>query len=355
MYNLKKYNKLSAELKNFKKEKLAFGPTKIHKLENLSAKYGVNIYLKRDDLIGFSSFGGNKIRKLEYLFADLLEQGAEYVFTYGATQSNHAMQTAIAARKFGLKPILYLVDVLGEKIDFPRSNMLLDKILGAEIKIIEMKDSEGEFEAMYRAQEESKKYAAEITENEKQYYLIPPGGASPLGSLGFVDAYLEMKKQEFEKNLNFSHIFHPTGTGGTLAGLSAAKLYLEDQIQIHGINVSHKEEGYRQEIADLANQSLKLLGLEIQAAAENIKVDSNYVGPGYEIPTEAANRAIKIFAENEGIFFDSVYTGKGAAGLLDYLEKGKIKQGSDILFWHTGGTTGLFAEPKLLGGLIDNN
>ncbi len=156
MYNLKKYNKLSAKINNFKKEKLGFLPTKLHKLENLSERYGVNIHIKRDDLIGFSSFGGNKIRKLEYLFGDIVDKGSKYVFTYGATQSNHAMQTAIAARKYGLKPILYLVDVIDEDIDFPRANMLLDEVLNAEIKIIKMKENEEEFEAMYRAKEESK-------------------------------------------------------------------------------------------------------------------------------------------------------------------------------------------------------
>ena len=352
MYSLKKYNKLSLKINNFRKEKLGFLPTKLHKLENLSEKYGVNIYIKRDDFIGFSSFGGNKIRKLEYLFADILDKGAKYVFTYGATQSNHAMQTAIAARKYGLKPILYLVDVLGEKIDFPKANMLLDEILGAEIKLIEMKKDEEEFEAMYRAKEESKEYAKSISENEDDYYLIPPGGASPIGTLGFVDAYLEVKKQEFENNINFSHIFHPTGTGGTLGGLTAANYFLEDDINVHGINVSHKEESYLNEVAKLANDSLKLLGIEVNLQGDKVIVDNNYVGEGYEIPTEEANRAIKIFAENEGIFFDPVYTGKAASALIDYLEKGKINKGEDVLFWHTGGTTGLFAEAKLLGDLI---
>ena len=353
MYNLSKYNKLISKIKDFRKEELGFRPTKLHKLKNLSSKYGVNIYIKRDDLIGFSSFGGNKIRKLEYLFADIVDQGAKYIFTYGATQSNHAMQTAIAARKYGLKPILYLVDVIDEDIDFPRANMLLDEVLGAEIKIIKMNDGEEEFEAMYRAKEESKKYAEEISNNEQEYYLIPPGGASPIGTLGFVDAYLEMKKQEFEKNINITDIFHPTGTGGTLGGLTAANHYINDDIKVHGINVSHKDDSYLDEVAKLSNNSLNLLGIEGDINSKDVIVDNNYVGKGYEIPTEAANEAIKIFAENEGIFFDTVYTGKAASALIDYIEKGKIKKGSDILFWHTGGTTGLFAEAKLLGDLID--
>ncbi len=162
-----------------------------------------------------------------------------------------------------------------------------------------------------------------------------------------------MKKQEFEKNINISHVFHPTGTGGTLGGLTAANVYLNDDIKVHGINVSHKDNSYLDQVAELANNSLELLGIKGEVQGKNVIVDNNYVGEGYEIPTEEANRAIKIFAENEGIFFDPVYTGKAASGLIDYLEKGKIKKGEDVLFWHTGGTTGLFAEPKLLGDLLD--
>ncbi|MBM7624881.1 1-aminocyclopropane-1-carboxylate deaminase/D-cysteine desulfhydrase [Sporohalobacter salinus] len=353
MYSLVNYNDLKFKIENINKAKLGFLPTKLHKLDNLSQKYGVNIYIKRDDLIGFSTFGGNKIRKLEYLFGDILAQEAKYVFTYGATQSNHAMQTAIACRKYGLKPILYLVDVLNEEIDFPRANMLLDEIMEAEIKVIEMTEGEEEFDAMYRAKEESRKYAEEIAEKESDYYLIPPGGASPIGTIGFINGYLEMKEQEFNQNINITDIFHPTGTGGTLGGLTAAHEYLNDDINIHGINVSHKDNSYLDEVAELANNALEVLGIESNVQREDIKVDNNYVGEGYEIPSNAANNAIKIFAKNEGIFLDPVYTGKAASALLDYIEKGKIEEGANVLFWHTGGTTGLFAEPKMLGNLLD--
>ena len=201
MYNLENYHKLKNKIDKMQKAELGFFPTELYKLDNLSAQYGVNIYLKRDDLSGFSTFGGNKIRKLEFLFGEILEQGAQNIFTYGATQSNHALQTAIACRRYNLNPILYLVDVIGEGIKDPKANILLDKVLGAEIKIIEFKENEDEFEAMYRAKAESKNYAQEISENEDDYYLIPPGGASPLGTLGFVNAYLEMKAQEFKENL----------------------------------------------------------------------------------------------------------------------------------------------------------
>lgn len=352
MYSLEKYNDLKAKLSQIKRAKLGFFPTKLHKLERLSDRYNVNFYIKRDDMTGFSTFGGNKIRKLEFLFGEILSQKAKYIFTYGATQSNHAMQTAIACRKYGLNPILYLIDVVNEGMDDLKANMLLDTILGAEIKLIKMNENEEEFAAMYRAQEESKQYAEEISENDSDYYIIPPGGASPLGTLGFVNAYLEMKKQEFKQNLNIKHIFHPTGTGGTLAGLTAASVYLNDDIKIHGVNVSHKDESYLTEIAELSAKALKLADINKTVCKDDVAVDNDYVGPGYEIPSQAANRAVKIFAESEGIFLDPVYTGKAAAALINYLEKGKIEKGSDILFWHTGGTNALFAEKKILGDLL---
>ena len=354
MYNLERYQILKNKINNIRRAELGFFPTQIYKLENLSARYGVNIYLKRDDLSGFSTFGGNKIRKLEFLFGEILEQGAKNIFTYGATQSNHALQTAVACRRYNLNPILYLVDVIGEGIKDPKANILLDQVLGAEIKIIDFKENEDEFEAMYRAKAESKKYAQEISETEADYYLIPPGGASARGTLGFVNAYLEMKAQEFKKDLNFKNIFHATGTGGTLAGLTAANKFLDDDIKVQGINVSHKDESYLKEVADLSAAALNLLGINFKFKSGDILVDNNYVGEGYEIPSTRANRAVKIFAENEGIFLDPVYTGKAAAGLIDYLEKEKIEKNSDILFWHTGGTNALFAEKKILGNLLDN-
>lgn len=353
MFNLEKFQILKDKINKIERAKLGFFPSPIYKLENLSDKYGLNIYLKRDDLSGFSTFGGNKIRKLEFLFGKILKQGASNIFTYGATQSNHALQTAIACRRYNLKPILYLVDVIGEGISDPKANILLDQILGAEIKIIEFKENEDEFEAMYRAQAESKKYAQEISESEDDYYLIPPGGASPLGTLGFVNAYLEIKAQEFKEDLNFKNIFQATGTGGTLGGLTAANKFLDDDIKVHGINVSHKDESYLQEVAELSTAALNLLGLDFALDSKDVIVDNNYVGQGYEIPSKAANRAVKIFAENEGIFLDPVYTGKAAAALIDYLEQGKLEKNSDLLFWHTGGTNALFAEKKILGNLLD--
>lgn len=352
MYNLEKYHKLKNRVSALRRVELGFFPSELYYLQNLSKKYGVNLYLKRDDLSGFSTFGGNKIRKLEFLFGDIFNQGAEHIFTFGATQSNHALQTALACRRYNLNPILYLVDVIGEGMTDPKANILLDQILGAEIKLIEKREDEDEFEAMARAKDLALKQAAEISEQESDYYLIPPGGASPVGTVGFINAYLELKKEEFMQDLNFKNIFLAVGTGGTLAGLTAANSYLEDDLRLQGINVTFKDESYPAEMAELASKSLETTGIKFEVKPDQINTDNNYVGGGYEIPSTEANNALKIFAEQEGIFLDPVYTAKAAAGMLDYLEQDRVEKGSDLLFWHTGGTNALFAEKKILGDLL---
>lgn len=352
MYNLERYHKLKNMVSALRRVELGFFPTELYYLENLSEKYGVNLYLKRDDLSGFSTFGGNKIRKLEFLFGDIFNQGAEHIFTFGATQSNHALQTALACRRYNLNPILYLVDVIGEGLAEPKANILLDQILEAEIKLIEMRKDEDEFEAMARAKELALKQAEEISERESDYYLIPPGGASPIGTVGFINAYLELKKEEVMQDLDFKNIFLAVGTGGTLAGLSAANSYLEDEINVQGINVTFKDDHYPSEMAELASKALKSAGIEFEVKADEINTDNNYVGEGYEIPSAEANEALKLFAKHEGIFLDPVYTAKAAAGMLDYLKQGRIEKGSNLLFWHTGGTNALFAEKKILGDLV---
>ncbi|MCC3144173.1 pyridoxal-phosphate dependent enzyme [Halanaerobium sp. Z-7514] len=354
MYNLNRYQNLNKKLKTLKRVELGFFPTKLYKLENLSKKYQVNLYLKRDDLSGFSTFGGNKIRKLEFLFGDIFNQGAKNIFTFGATQSNHALQTAIACRKYNLNPILYLVDIIGEGMENPKANILLDQILGAEIKVVELKKGENEFDAMERAKEMAQKQAEKISEEKNDYYLIPPGGASAVGTAAFINAYLELKEQEFKQKLNFKNIYHAVGTGGTLAGLSAANAYLEADTKVHGVNVTHRKDDFIKQVAELATEALKTADIDYQVKSSQLIIENNYVGPGYEIPSEKANNTLKLFAEKEGIFLDPVYTAKAAAAMIDHLEKREIEKGSDVLFWHTGGTNALFAEKKLLGSLLDN-
>ena len=353
MYNLDRCQNLKNKLNSLKRVELGFFPTKLYKLQNLSKRYGVNLYLKRDDLSGFSTFGGNKIRKLEYLLGDIITKDAKNVFTFGATQSNHALQTAIACRRYNLNPILYLVDVIGEGREDPKANILLNQILGAEINIVEMREGEDEFEAMERAKKMALKQAKEISKQQDDYYLIPPGGASPIGTAAFINAYLELKEQENKKNLNFTSIFTAVGTGGTLAGLSAANCYLEADSKVHGVNVTHRDNNFADQVAELASETLKTAGIDFQVKSKQLIINNNFIGEGYEIPSAEGNRTLKLFAKEEGIFLDPVYTAKAAAAMIDHLENENIEKGTDILFWHTGGTNALFAEKQILGNLLN--
>ncbi len=332
------------------KLQLGFFPTPLHKLEKLSDELGVNLYVKRDDFTGISQFGGNKIRKLEFLMAKALEEGCDTVITYGATQSNHAMQTATVCRRCGLNPILYLISVIEPDKSDLRANLLLDYIMEAEI-IIEPLNDGNEEAANRRAYEKSIKHINALEKQGNKCFQIPGGGANEVGSSGFISGFVEMTQQMRELNISADYIFHATGTGGTLAGLAAGKKLIGSNTQIVGIGVGLKDDGYPQRIVSLANAALGYIGSSSVVTTEDFYYDSNYYAPGYEIPNQGGTMAIKKLAYSEGILLDPVYTGKAFAGMLDYIRTGKVPQGSDVLFWHTGGATALFAEKEIIGGI----
>ena len=341
-------------LEKMPKEKLGFFPTPCYKLERLSEQLGVNLYIKRDDFSGMSLFGGNKIRKLEYLIGDAKAKGCDYVFTFGATQSNHAMQTVTACRRCGLIPVLYLVAVVEPDEDDIRSNMLLDKIMGAEIHVVEIQEGETEDDADERAVILAREHMKRLEAEGHHCYEVPMGGASEVGSIGFIEGYVEFSEQFAALGACADYIFHSTGTGGTMAGLHAGRKLLGDDTNIISINASAKNADYPMIKAELANRTMELIGvLDVCVdGAEDIHVDQNYYLPGYEIPNEAASEAIRLLAREEGLLLDPVYTGKAFAGMLDYIRSGKVEQGSTVVFWHTGGATALFAEKEILGDIF---
>lgn len=337
------------------KANLGFFPTPFYRLDRLSEELGVNLYIKRDDFTGMNLFGGNKVRKLQYLMGDAMKRGCEYVFTFGATQSNHAMQTAAVCRRCGLKPVLYLVAIVKPDAADVRANLLLDRILDAEVHIVEIMEGETEEEAEARAAALARDHMDRLNAEAGRTvcYEIPMGGASPTGSVGFIEGYVELEEQMTELGIRADYIFHATGTGGTMAGLAAGRNLMGAETEIISINVSAKDAEYPERTARLANESLKLIGAGITVDADrDIHTDLNYYLPGYEIPNEAASEAIKLLAVKEGLLIDPVYTGKAFAGMVDYIRTGKVPAGSCVVFWHTGGATALFAEKEILGELI---
>lgn len=330
---------------------LVFAPTPLHPLETLSRETGCSIWIKRDDLTGPGLFGGNKMRKLEYLLAQAKKEGATHVLTYGASQSNHAMETAAACRRFGLEPVLFLLALVAPDAQEKKGNLKLNGLLGAEVHLLKAEDFQGRT-SQEALQEEANRRMAQIKAEGGHCFEIPMGGSNALGTLGYLDAYMEMKEQCRRLGIApFDAIYASTGSGGTWAGLLAGQACLGGREEIRGVSAGLAGETYVGQVTRLANEALVLRNLKPTLKEENLLLDQDYVGEGYEIPSAASTAALQRMARREGIFLDPVYTAKAFAALLDHIEKGDIKAGSSILFWHTGGISALFAESTIVGQL----
>ena len=309
-------------LNSFPKVPLGLFPTPIHKLENISRLLNTNVFIKRDDLTGLG-LGGNKIRKLEYLLADAREQGAEVVFTTGGAQSNHAMLTAAAAGKTGMKPILILKK---RGVTERLGNQLLEHLMGTEVIFMDTNDYADIYEEMDRL-------GAKLGVN---YYKIPSGGSNALGCLGYVDCAREISDQ----GIHFDYLLCAEGSGGTMAGLSlGAKLFLPGT-EVYGMMVD--TDPFDVITPTLMREAADLLGSDLEIDSQDYHL-RDMCGPGYAIPSEEGNAAISLMAREEGLFLDPVYTGKAFAGLIKMAEEGAFRPSDNVLFLHTGGAGGLFA------------
>ena len=345
------FSAADAMLRRLPRAEIGFFPTPLHRLDRMSEELGVELYVKRDDFTGMNLFGGNKIRKLTYLLGEAKARGCTHVITYGATQSNHAMETAASCRRIGIEPILYLTAVVPPDAQDVRSNLLLDKILGAEVHIVDMLPGESEAEADARAAAMGARRTAELNAGGHSCMDIPMGGATALGSVGFAQGYLELREQLAALNVEADTIFHATGTGGTMAGLHAGRALLGGGERIVSVAVSPKDESYLHKVEGLANEVLHMLGAPERVDRRDMHLDLGYYMPGYECPNALASEAIRWLARSEGLFLDPVYTGKAFAGLIGAVREGRVKPGSTVVFWHTGGATALFAEKEMLGEL----
>ncbi len=318
---------------------LGFLPTPIEKLERLSAELGISLSVKRDDFTGFGG-GGNKVRKLEYLMADAVSQGIKVLITTGGHQSNHARMTAAAARKYGMKPILVL---RGNRPDLYQGNLLLDHLFGAEIDFLDP-------DAYFTDINPRMKYHADQAEaRSEKAYIIPLGGASALGAMGYVNAVKELAEQYHAAGtLTPDYIVAPVGSGGTLAGLHIGCAMFMPKAEVVGIAVTGSAVPFSERIAVMANAGAELLGFDKRWTADEIRIENDYIGPGYSIPSEAGNAAIKLAGNREGMLLDPVYTGKAVAGIIGCVENGSIAKGSHVLFIHCGGSPALYPYAGLL-------
>jgi L-cysteate sulfo-lyase len=331
---------------------LGFFPTPLHKLDNLSQILGINLYIKRDDFTGKNLFGGNKTRKLEFLIGKAVNEKCEYVFTYGATQSNHAMQTVWAASANNLKTVLYLAAVVEPDENDIKANLLLDMIFDAEINIVSLREDETFEEAVKRSLAMGAEHIKRLEAEGHKCMDITMGGANEVGTAGYVSGFVELCEQAEQMGLNFDYLYHATGSGGTMAGLVAGKKLLGMDTIIKSIAVLETDDNYISSKTALANSALEYIKATPNVEEKDFNLDTNFYAPGYECPNEGATEAIKLLAKKEGVLLDPVYTGKAFAGLIYDVRTGKIEQGSNVVFLHTGGATALFAEKEILGSLF---
>lgn len=322
-------------LARFPRHFLAHLPTPLERLDRLSAELGgPEIWIKRDDCTGLST-GGNKTRKLEFLMAEAEAQGADMVMTQGATQSNHARQTAAFAAKLGIPCHILLEDRTGSNDPNYNNNgnVLLDHLHGATT---EKRPGGGDMNAEMEA------VADKLRADGKTVYTIPGGGSNPTGALGYVNCAFELLGQVNGTGLKIDHIVHATGSAGTQAGLITGLQAMNAQIQLLGIGVRAPKPKQEENVYNLACATAEKLGCAGVVKREDVVANTDYVGEGYGIPTEGGLEAIRMFAELEAILLDPVYSAKGAAGLIDLIRKGHFKKGERVVFIHTGGAAALF-------------
>ncbi len=338
-------------LSRFPRLHFAHLPTPLEPMQRISeALGGPNLWIKRDDCTGLSS-GGNKTRKLEFLMADAVEHKADTIITQGATQSNHARQTTAIAAKLGMGCHVLLEDRTGyeDQAYVYNGNVLLDQLHGAKISGHPADTN------MNAAMEE---LAQNLRDDGKNPYIIPGGGSNEIGALGYVNAAIELTTQANGRSLRIDHLVHATGSSGTQAGLVLGMEGMNTGIPVYGVGVRAPKQKQEEMVYGLAQRTAEYMGLSPDVVArEKVVANSDYVGDGYGLPTDAMVEAVKMMAQYEGILLDPVYSGKGFSGLIDLIRKGHFKQGENVVFLHTGGSISLFGYPNVfdLPGYIERS
>ncbi len=310
-------------------------PTSVESMPRLSAVLGgPRLLVKRDDQTGLA-FGGNKTRKLEFLLAEAQTLGANHLITAGAIQSNHCRQTAAAAARCGFRCTLVLY-VPSSQADGDRpkhaatGNLLLDELFGAEIIYARHPERDKILQDTYQS----------LIEKGEKPYLIPYGGSNPIGAAAYVFAMQELMDQEVHSNW----IVFPSSSGGTQAGLVVGARLFGYMGKVLGISVDEPVDVLQERVARLATSTATFLGEKISFDADDILVNAGYLGGGYGVLGDGEREAIHLFAHEEGLLLDPVYTGRAAYGMIDLICRGFFAQGQTVLFWHTGGTPALFAD-----------
>ncbi|MEM8532731.1 MAG: 1-aminocyclopropane-1-carboxylate deaminase [Chloroflexota bacterium] len=331
--------------KNFERYPLMFGPSPIEKLSRLSEHLGgkVELYAKRDDCNSGLAFGGNKIRKLEYLIPDALAQGCDTLVTIGGVQSNHTRQTAAVAAKLGLKCRLVqeswvpFNDAVYDRV----GNILMSRIMGADIELVDEGFDIGIRESWERA-------LAEVKAQGGKPYPIPAGASDhPLGGLGFVNFADEVREQEAEMGIQFDYIVVCTVTGSTHAGMLVGFAADGRARNVIGVDASATPEQTHAQVLRIAKNTAQKIELGQDITADDVILKTDYAYPLYGVPSEETNEAIRLCARTEGMMTDPVYEGKSMQGLIDLTRKGFFAEGTRVLYAHLGGVPAINAYSYL--------
>lgn len=324
---------IASLIKDIPRMDLLSGPTPLDRAPRLSEELGVDLLLKRDDLIGIGA-GGNKLRKLEFIVAAARKEGATALITTGGAQSNHARLTAAVAARFGLKCYLRLK---GQAPAGDVGNVLLDKLFGADLDFWDEPDYNIVNQRMA-------KLAAELRGKGEHPVTVPLGGATPEGTLGYALAFAEILSQAAATGRPPDYVVLAAGTGSTQAGLLLGAKLSGAATRVIGVSVSWAKEILAAEVTRHVTAAAKRLGIDLALKADDVWIAEGYVGPGYAKPSPLGRAALTRVARREGVLLDSTYTAKGMSGAIDLIEKGVIPRGSRVVFVHTGGTPELYTR-----------
>ncbi|MEM8903579.1 MAG: pyridoxal-phosphate dependent enzyme [Actinomycetota bacterium] len=308
---------------------LGHWPTPLHRLDRFGAELGVELWCKRDDVQGVA-LAGNKVRKFDLVVADALERGCDTLVTTGASQSNSARAGAAVAAAVGMRCVLVLS---GDEPTRSSANLLLDRLLGAELRFV------GDRSWRWLDAEVGR-IVAEVDADGRRAVAAPVGCSSPLGSLGFALAFLELDEQLRALDLDPAAIVHTSTSGGTHAGLLVGRALAGRSVRIVGIDVGGLHDDPVAAVAALAADAGSLIGLGAPVERSEIEMTTDQLGDGYARPTPQAAAAITSLARAEAVVTDPVYSGKGLAGLVAMARAGELD--GPVVFWHTGGYHALF-------------
>lgn len=331
-------------LADFPRYPLMFGPSPVHRLDRLSAHLGgAQVWAKREDCNSGLAYGGNKIRKLEYIVPDVLASGADTLVSIGGYQSNHTRQVAAVAAKLGLGCLLVQEkwvpwsDVTNDRV----GNIMLSRIMGAEVRL----DPAGFGIGIKSSWQQA---LADVEARGGRPYGIPAGASEhPLGGLGFVGWAEEVQAQERQLGVFFDTIVVCTVTGSTHAGMIAGFAGQDRPRRVIGIDASATVDQTCEQVARIARNTATLIGLDRELRDDEITVLPGWAGDRYGVPVESTLEAMRLVGRLDGVILDPVYEGKSMAGLIDLVSSGEIPPTSTVLYAHLGGQPALNAYAGL--------